>query len=742
VSRLEATSFSRALSRLRRRLLARNGLRGLAIGTLVYAGARLGGLTASLSLAAGLTGLSLGLAILTLHGRSRWPNPERFAEHLNRRFPSFEESAQLLLPDSKQAGALRDLQRRRIEAAWDGCLGQTRTWLPRLRATPALAVITLGLVLSAGAKPIRAWLDEHIAQAGGPGDLHLPGSRALLVSVEARIMPPAYTGLPETIADQPELSVVAGSGVEWRFTFDRPGNYQLELSDRVARPLENVGDNQYAANARIEDTQLYRIHRDHSGGARELIGVYGIEAVPDRPPVVRFLPPNETLLEIARDDAPRFSTRTRVTDDFGVTEAEIRASVARGAGEGVKFRDELLAFDSSILDDNGIIYQRFWDLEQLGMKPGDEIYFFINAFDNREPDANRGRSDTVVVRWLDESTADMAEAGIAIDVLPEYFKSQRQIIIETEQLITDRPYTDADTFDDLSRTLGQDQSSLKQRYGQYLGDETEGFAPAPEEESAENHEPGQAHDEEHEEDLTHAHEGSSTDGAAALIERFTHEHEAAEIGPITQRNPVGLMKRALGQMWQAELHLLLSDPERALPYEYEALKYLGLARQAERIYTQRLGFEPPPVTEDRRLTGDLDDIEPYARTEPEANAITDGRAFAEAFQVLSRPEPLSEAGMARLRLAGDRLSQWAASRPALLGQAAALERWMADPAGTEHACPSCRRELAASLWLLIEEPEPPPDTGRRTLAVDDPMTVEYTRLRAAPASGAIPEDEG
>jgi hypothetical protein len=62
------------------------------------------------------------------------------------------------------------------------------------------------------------------------------------------------------------------------------------------------------------------------------------------------------------------------------------------------------------------------------------------------------------------------------------------------------------------------------------------------------------------------------------------------------------------------LHLQLSSPSLALPYEKEALNYLNRAKQAERIYVKRLGFEPPPVSEERRYQGKLKDILSYQRS--------------------------------------------------------------------------------------------------------------------------------
>ena len=102
-----------------------------------------------------------------------------------------------------------------------------------------------------------------------------------------------------------------------------------------------------------------------------------------------------------------------------------------------------------------------------------------------------------------------------------------------------------------------------------------------------------------------------------------------------QQSPIALMKRSIGNMWQAERHLMLSEPLLALPYEKMALKFLKQAQRAERIYVKRLGFEPPPVSEQRRYTGELDDIESYHVNETIKLSVGDNEKLQLLFQLLN-----------------------------------------------------------------------------------------------------------
>ena len=64
-------------------------------------------------------------------------------------------------------------------------------------------------------------------------------------------------------------------------------------------------------------------------------------------------------------------------------------------------------------------------------------------------------------------------ATMAVNRMPEYFRSQRQIIIDTEKLIAKRKKLAAKEFNSTSNEIGFDQKVLRLRYGQFMGEEFE-----------------------------------------------------------------------------------------------------------------------------------------------------------------------------------------------------------------------------------------------------------------------------
>jgi DNA repair ATPase RecN len=112
----------------------------------------------------------------------------------------------------------------------------------------------------------------------------------------------------------------------------------------------------------------------------------------------------------------------------------------------------------------------------------------------------------------------------------------------------------------------------------------------------------------------HAHEhkqepAGEKDPLAALMEQYTHAHDDAETNTFYEQSTRSLLKMALEQMWQSELHLRTYEPEKALPFEHKALEYLKTAQQKARTYVKKSGYDPPPIKEqEKRLTGELKDL--------------------------------------------------------------------------------------------------------------------------------------
>ncbi|WP_435352520.1 hypothetical protein [Emticicia sp. SJ17W-69] len=442
-----------------------------------------------------------------------------------------------------------------------------------------------------------------------------------LQTAKLTIIPPSYTKFPIRVVSDLNASAISGSILKWQLNFTNSTDLVVKLVNNRAEELnfKKIGDafeysdqllssGLYAFKAYLKDSLIYQ--SDY----------YRLEAIPDFAPKIE---PNSKELYTFHylKDPKNISIAAKISDDFLVNQAFIVATLARGSGENVKFRE--VKFPISQANFKEATVSKNIDLKALNFSPGDELYYYWAAIDNKRPEPNFTKSDTYFIVYKDTANVEEAELStMAMNIVPEYFRSQRQIIIDTEKLIAKRKKTPPQEFNSASNEIGFDQKALRLRYGQYLGEEFEntigGANALPSDvETDGDFLKGYVHDHdggEHETESSghkdeHQHEGSKQEGkdpVAELLADYVHSHDDGEANTYYEQSTRSLLKMSLEQMWQSELHLRLYEPEKALPFEKKALEYLKLAQQKARTFVKKTSYDPPPIKEkEKRLTGEL-----------------------------------------------------------------------------------------------------------------------------------------
>jgi hypothetical protein len=467
-------------------------------------------------------------------------------------------------------------------------------------------------------------------------------------SAALTVRPPAYTGLPEIRSTNLNASALVGSMLDWQVQFSSHQQLSVRLVSSRGQeiPFRQVGE-QFTYQDRLVNSGLYAIKAYWRSEAKPDSVVYQsdfyrLEAQPDLAPKIE--PASKELYTFHfLKDPKKLAIAARVSDDFKVSRAFIVATVARGSGENVKFREVKVPLNPTNFKDARLT--KTLDLNALNFAPGDELYYYWAAFDNRQPEPNFTKSDTYFVVYKDTTQTEESQlATMAVNIMPDYFRSQRQIIIDTEKLIAARKKLAPKAFNSQSNEIGFDQKSLRLRYGQFLGEEFEksiGGDPAPLPTNNEGvvvsgmaaiqaymhkHDEGEGETAAppppaHSADDGHNHGGGGglnedKDPLAALMEQYVHSHDNAEVNTFHEQSTRALLKTALENMWQSELHLRLYEPEKALPFERKALEFLKLSQQKARSYVKKTGFDPPQTKEkETRLTGELTNVNTSYRQE-------------------------------------------------------------------------------------------------------------------------------
>ena len=541
-----------------------------------------------------------------------WKNKKNAAKEFVHQYnPKLEHS--LSLVEKTNLNLIEQMQLERIQ--------ETKVDLP-LKLDKTIWIMFFAALLSLGLRFIPSRISTLATDGGNiftkkttPDERVIPKFK----SAQLEIIPPKYTGLSTRISSDLNATVVAGSVLKWEISFENTKNVKVYLENAKGKSIEfNKKTDVYYHQDQILHSGFYSIKAFEKDSMIYQSAFYRIESIPDTSPKIE--PTSKKLYSFHQIKDPKtINITAKISDDFSISQAFIVATVARGSGENVKFREVKWPVGGKNLKSS--IISKTIDLNALKFSPGDELYYYWAAFDNKQPEPNFSKSDTYFVVFKDTASKDESDlATMAMNILPEYFRSQRQIIIDTEKLIKKKSKIKREVFNSESNEIGYDQKVLRLRYGQYLGEEFEnsiGAAPHGEEDGDFMKGFVHAHDTEEQEDNhpkpenhehAHAAENPNTnqDPLAVMMAEYVHSHDDAETNTFYEQSTRSLLKMALEQMWQSELHLRLYEPEKALPFENKALTYLKEAQQKARVFVKKTGFDPPPIKEkEKRLTGEL-----------------------------------------------------------------------------------------------------------------------------------------
>ena len=520
--------------------------------------------------------------------------------------PEMEDSAALL--ESADTPIAR-LQQQRLFARLDASISsrQLRQIVKRYVAVgyPILMIsaVLAAMVWFASTRPGAATATPAGPVATGAAP---PAPGKLIV----KLAPPAYTGVAASESSPRDLQVPEQTVVAWCLKDGVAGNDRIELGNgQVLVPGKDCA--RWTANESV----LWRWRGER----------YTLRVTPDAPPEITVKTPTQMVHDL-REGATTIPMAVEIRDDYAIRRATLHMTMARGSGENVKFTDREMPLPASN-NPRQRDWARQWSLAELGLEPGDELYFFVRAADNKaQPQSVQSPTYSIRVPAPD-AEAEEDNAAMPSLVKPQSLRSQRQIIIDTEQLIADmRNRLPVPEARERSERIAGDQGALRRRYGQFLGEESTLFsdeAPGARQDKHDEHDEHDKHDKHDEHDGTehsgHDHDAPNTrkggivNETQHILNTYGHAHDESENATMYDEGTKKVLRRALSAMWDAEKALRAITPKSALAPEHKALDAIKELQQAERVYLHKTAFTPPPITEEKRMTGDMDGTSSYRR---------------------------------------------------------------------------------------------------------------------------------
>jgi len=403
------------------------------------------------------------------------------------------------------------------------------------------------------------------------------GAADPLAAIVVRVRPPAYTGLPEQVIDDPSsVHALAGGRV---VVEGRGSGVDAQVGDARVTSVERDGRWQLALSVPVEPLGV-RL----KGAARERVLV--IEPIADSVPVARLdVPTRDSVLRAATGTVV---LRAELRDDHALADAAFEYVVSSGAGETFTFRGGRIAARTFPAGTGAARLDGSFALDTLKLAPGDLVHLRAVARDRNDVTGpGVGASET---RTLRIARADEYDS-VSVDPMPptepeKNALSQRMILQLTQELRARERRIGVDQTKRESRSIAVEQTRLRKRVGEIV------FTRLSEDQGEHAHFAGDGHEHGPERPvdpdavLAAAEAASNVDRSAAL------EGEADESPVVAINRP---LLEAYNHMWQASTELEVGNPRAAIPWMERAIAALQRARAAERIY---LRGRPPRVVVD------------------------------------------------------------------------------------------------------------------------------------------------
>jgi hypothetical protein len=179
---------------------------------------------------------------------------------------------------------------------------------------------------------------------------------------------------PETIRNTGNLSVPAGSVVDWNFVAGDTEELHLQFQSPEEVLEAQIQNDQFSVRKKILQTQAYSIHlrNQHSANKEEIN--YLITALPDQHPEISVESFSDTL------NFAYLIVGGNIGDDYGLTRLNLHYKVIPASGDNnAGYKALPIRFDSRQLSQT---YYHQWNLDALRLNPGDRLEYFVQVWDN------------------------------------------------------------------------------------------------------------------------------------------------------------------------------------------------------------------------------------------------------------------------------------------------------------------------------------------------------------------------
>ncbi len=256
-------------------------------------------------------------------------------------------------------------------------------------------------------------------------------SKPNVVGFEVKLNYPNYTGRKdETLNSVGDLVVPIGTTVDWVFNAENTDDIEISfLRENERMPIKRFSDDLFTYKKRAMQDDVYKLFVSNEALPNADSISYGLTIIPDLYP--------EITVESFKD-----STDEKVvffvgdaSDDYGMKSISFNYRIGQNGGQSEgKLETTLLQEPSN----KQASYDYIFDLNQLELKPGDEVNYYFEVFDNDAVNGSKSARTNVMVFAMPttEEYEAMAEANDELikDNLEKALEESKKIQDEMKRL--------------------------------------------------------------------------------------------------------------------------------------------------------------------------------------------------------------------------------------------------------------------------------------------------------------------
>jgi hypothetical protein len=194
-----------------------------------------------------------------------------------------------------------------------------------------------------------------------------------IAAFDVKLDYPAYTQRKdEELANIGDLAVPVGTQISWVFNAENTDNIALQFSGEEKVVAKRFSDDLFTFKKQMMNDAAYKLYVSNELLPNADSISYGVAVIPDLYPsikVEKFQDSTDNKLMYFVGDA---------SDDYGLKSLSFNYRVK--TADGVEGTLKTMAIDKP--SGNNIQYDHVFDLHELSLKPGEEVTYFFEVYDN------------------------------------------------------------------------------------------------------------------------------------------------------------------------------------------------------------------------------------------------------------------------------------------------------------------------------------------------------------------------